>query len=193
MKILEIKSREFKIGIQVEHSPGGGISPVGSGLYYEIFENLNNTRLLWVINLFIDIFSGIELTFKSKKIKGSVKTENRIELLKFKTILETVEKLIGDYPKEKISELKNNFYTFQLFEYFKKNESIETWMNLDLENQFEINPGDVLDFRRSYKVDIDNSTYNFVEKIQLLDSITENEIKGNRIKAYRKLCKITFE
>ncbi|MGL4393312.1 MAG: SIR2 family protein, partial [Fusobacteriaceae bacterium] len=58
VKLLEIKTREFRIKFSVFISPTGNISKSGDYLEYEIFPHLNNTRFKNIVSLFENIFAG---------------------------------------------------------------------------------------------------------------------------------------
>lgn len=193
IKMLEIKGKEFKLGIQVEQLAGGIIVPNGSGFYYEIYEHVNNSRLLWLINFLIELFSGEELTFKTKKARGIIQIENQVEVIKLKLLKETIESLTEHFPKQKILEIKNSICTLQLLNIFEKNISFESWLNFDFENNYEILSGDKIIFTRAHNYEINSKSFTILEKIAINDPVSKDEIRQDRIRACRKVCKITLE
>ena len=79
-KLLEIKTREFKVALSIDLLNGETLVKNGDFYKYEIFNKIKNSRFIEVINIFKEIFSGAKIEFKFKKLVGDITFENRIEV-----------------------------------------------------------------------------------------------------------------
>ena len=87
-KLLEIKTREFKVALSIDLLNGETLVKNGDFYKYEIFNKIKNSRFIEVINIFKEIFSGAKIEFKFKKLVGDITFENRIEVYKFNLLQE---------------------------------------------------------------------------------------------------------
>lgn len=181
MKIFEIKSEQFKIGIEAETTPKGELKFKGSNFYYSIFKENSNKDVMNSLEFLTEFFSGEEIQFKTQFINGSLKLENRIEILKLKSIKEVLDKY---NEKLEFSKLEENIYILDMLSSADLKNSYESWVNLELKKDLEIKAGDKLNIKRLYNPKIENLDYSILENI---------EITTDRIDGYRGKAKITLE
>ena len=89
-KIIEFRTREFKFGISIKLE-NNTIIKDGDYFRYEIFSKLKNSRLLSVVELLKNFFSGHRLTFTLNDLAGDIFVENPIQSHKFGMIIESIK------------------------------------------------------------------------------------------------------
>lgn len=181
MKIFEIKSEQFKIGIEAETTPKGELKFKGSNFYYSIFKENSNKDIMNSLEFLTEFFSGEEIEFKTQFINGSLKLENRIEILRLKSIKEVLDKY---HEKLEFSKLEENIYTLDMLSSADLKNSYESWVNLELKKDLELKVGDKLNIKRVYNPKIESLDYSILENI---------EITTDRTDGYRGKAKITLE
>ncbi len=200
-KLIELKTREFKIGLSIKLE-NNTIIKEGEYFRYEIFSKLKNSRLLAVAELFKNIFSGMKISFKIKDLLGEIIFENPIQSHKFGMIMDTVKKyeniesIINPSKSKLLSETTMDFYTIYLLDsYLQGKNSFNSWLNFRIENKDSIKEGDHITFIKNHNLDFRGINYLLKETILVKDSVTNKEIieKDNSIVGYRKLVEIQLE
>ncbi|MGL5797222.1 MAG: hypothetical protein ACRCYT_03355, partial [Cetobacterium sp.] len=77
-KYLELKNREFKLGLEINLKKDGSFDTVVNNYYYKIYKNNNIKRLIFNTKLFKDIFTGYSIELFGKLLTGKISFENRI-------------------------------------------------------------------------------------------------------------------
>lgn len=199
--MIEFKKREFKISIGTSNLENT-IFLQGNELFeYEIHKDIKNSRLEKIIEFFINLFNGASIKFNLANVVCDLEFFNHIEKFKFETILETLNKYIEitkifNLHKDKdFTNIQNSFYEIFLLHKFLilKENSMETWINSNLENKNDLESGDILEIRRFHKLNFKNLTFDIVEKISFKDSISDKEIISNKIRLSRKLVTVSVE
>lgn len=200
-KIIEFKTREFKIGLSIKLE-GDTIRKDGDYFRYEIFSKLKNSRLISVAEILRNIFSGEEISFKINDLFGKIIFENPIQSHKFGMIIETTQKYEGIEKNLKVSKSKAfsetamDFYTIHLLDsYISGKTTFNSWLNYKIENNHSINSGDSLVFIKDHILDFRGINYILREKLIVKDCITEKDIlsQNNSVVGYRKLVEIQLE
>lgn len=199
-KLLEIKTREFKVALSIDLLNGETLVKNGDFYKYEIFNKIKNSRFAEVINIFKEIFSGAQIEFKFKKLVGNISFENRIEVYKFNLLQELansykniVSSLFLNREKN-FTEITNSFYEIFLTEAILEDKKIDSWINFRTKNNFDIHIGDNLTFERIHKLDFKGINFDIKEIIKVKSEISEREFtKDNEICSYRKAVEISLE
>lgn len=192
IKMLEIKHREFKLGLSVTLN-NDTINVYGNVHHYEISSLIKHSRMIKVLEMFRKIFEGMPITFKVNKLYGDIIAEDRIETIRLKTILNFFDitgKSLEKFNFEKLSENENAYYLLELNSALKENKEIETWCNLSMNKITDINAGDSLIIKRIHNYDKNSS---IEETIILKTPLSANEIYENKISIYRKPCVIQLK
>ena len=190
IKLLEIKHREFKLGLSVSLN-NDTIKNYGTIRVYEISSLIKYSRMIKVLEMLEKIFSGAVISFKVNRLYGDVEAEDRIELMKIKTIqnfFKTFEKSGCRFQGDKLPQCENVYYLLELYAALKENRIIETWCNFNLNNEnIKLREKDFLIVKRKYQFD-----KNFVieEKITLKAPIDKGSIFKDKAVGYRKICTI---
>lgn len=199
-KLLEIKTREFKVALSIELLNGETLVKNGDFYKYEIFNKIKNSRFIEVINIFKEIFSGAQIEFKFKKLIGSISFDNRIEVYKFNILQELVnsyKNIVSSLSlnrEKNFTEITNNFYEVFLTEAILEDKKINSWINFRIKNSFDIQTGDNLTFERIHKLDFKGINFDIKEIIKVKSGISEREFtKDNEICSYRKVVEISLE
>lgn len=199
-KLLEIKTREFKVALSIELLNGETLVKNGDFYKYEIFNKIKNSRFIEVLNIFKEIFSGASIEFKYKKLDGKIAFENRIEVYKFTLLQElansykNIVNTLSLNREKNFTEITNNFYEIFLTESILENKKIDSWINFRIKNNYDIQSGDNLTFERVHKLDFKGINFNIKEIIKLKSEIREREFtKDNEICSYRKAVEISLE
>lgn len=198
-KIIEFRTREFKFGISIKLE-NNTIIKDGDYFRYEIFSKLKNSRLLSVVELLKNFFSGHRLTFTLNDLAGDIFVENPIQSHKFGMIIESFEKykniesLLSVSKSKSFSETNLDFYTIHLFDLFLKGQKVlNSWINFRIENKNNIKAGDSLVFSKIHTLDFKGVNYNLKELIFIKDKVSEKDMTENNIVGYRKLVEIQLE
>lgn len=193
-RLLEFKTREFKIGLSIELFDGK-LQKNGDYFKYEIFSGLTNQRLLNVATIFKMIFSGQPINFKIRNLLANITFENQIECSKFNVIQNSVAEYDRLNKHYNISKNKNfssgfiDFYSLHLLtNYLNEKFKFDTWANFKIPKN-DVNPGDTLHLIRTYKI----GYFELKEIIKVKEPISINEIKEGAITCYRKLVEIELE
>ncbi len=190
IKLLEIKHREFKLGLSVSLN-NDTIKNYGTIRVYEISSLIKYSRMIKVLEMLEKIFSGAVISFKVNRLYGDVEAEDRIELMKIKTIqnfFKTFENSGCKFQADKLPKCENIYYLLELYAALKENRIIETWCNFNLNNEnIKLREKDFLIVKRKYQFD-----KNFVieEKITLKAPIDKGSIFKDKAVGYRKICTI---
>ena len=199
-KLLEIKTREFKVALSIDLLNGETLVKNGDFYKYEIFNKIKNSRFAEVINIFKEIFSGAQIEFKFKKLVGNISFENRIEVYKFNLLQELVnsyKNIVSSLSlnrEKNFVEITNSFYEVFLTEAILEGKKIDSWINFRLKNDFDIQAGDNLTFERIHKLDFKGINFDIKEIIKVKSEVSEREFtKDNEICGYRKAVEISLE
>lgn len=190
IKLLEIKHREFKLGLSVSLN-NDTIKNYGTIRVYEISSLIKYSRMIKVLEMLEKIFSGAVISFKVNRLYGDVEAEDRIELMKIKTIqnfFKTFENSGCKFQADKLPKCENIYYLLELYAALKENRIIETWCNFNFNNEnIKLREKDFLIVKRKYQFD-----KNFVieEKITLKAPIDKGSIFKDKAVGYRKICTI---
>ena len=114
-KYLELKNREFKLGLEINLKDDGSFDTVINNYYYKIYQHSNIKRLISNIKFLKEVFKGHLIQLEGKLVTGKISFENRIEIMK----LDLLEKEILDLEemkKEKLLLEENSLYSLSLFE-----------------------------------------------------------------------------
>ena len=193
VKMFEIKHREFKLGLSVTLN-NDTINSYGNVRYYEISSLIKNSRMLKVLEMFGNIFSGAPITFKVNKLYGNIIAEDTVENIKIKTIQNffgTLEKAGYKFQTDKLPESRNIYYLLELCSALKENKKIETWCNFNLNTEnMNLHEGDSLIIKRTHNFD----KHSAVEETVILKApLSEQNIFTKKTAGYRKQCIIELK
>lgn len=193
VKMFEIKHREFKLGLSVTLN-NDTINSYGNVRYYEISSLIKNSRMLKVLEMFGNIFSGASITFKVNKLYGNIIAEDTVENIKIKTIQNffgTLEKAGYKFQTDKLPESSNIYYLLELCSALKENKKIETWCNFNLNTEnMNLHEGDSLIIKRTHNFD----KHSAVEETVILKApLSEQNIFTKKTAGYRKQCIIELK
>ena len=199
-KLLEIKTREFKVALSIDLLNGETLVKNGDFYKYEIFNKIKNSRFIEVINIFKEIFSGAKIEFKFKKLVGDITFENRIEVYKFNLLQElanSYKNIVSSFSlnrEKNFAEVTNSFYEVFLTEAILEGKKIDSWINFRLKNDFDIQAGDNLTFERIHKLDFKGINFDIKEIIKVKSEVSEREFtKDNEICGYRRAVEISLK
>lgn len=199
-KLLEIKTREFKVALSIDLLNGETLVKNGDFYKYEIFNKIKNSRFVEVVNILKEIFSGAKIEFKFKKLVGDITFENRIEVYKFNLLQElanSYKNIVNSFSlnrEKNFAEITNSFYEVFLTEAILENKKIDSWINFRIKNSFDIQAGDNLTFERVHKLDFRGINFDIKEIIKVKSEVSEREFtKDNEICGYRKAVEISLE
>lgn len=188
IKLLEIKNREFKLSLSVSLNDDT-IKSYGSVRMYEISSLIKYSRMLKVLELLEKVFNGAIISFNVNKLWGDIEIEDRIELMKIKTIQNffgTLEKSGYKFQVDKLPQCENIYYLLELYTALKENRIIETWCNFNLKNEnFDLREKDFLIIKRKHSFD---KNLVIEEKITLKAPLNKESIFKDKIVGYRKPC-----
>ncbi len=193
VKMFEIKHREFKLGLSVTLN-NDTINSYGNVRYYEISSLIKNSRMLKVLEMFGNIFSGAPITFKVNKLYGNIIAEDTVENIKIKTIQNffgTLEKAGYKFQADKLPESSNIYYLLELCSALKENKKIETWCNFNLNTEnMNLREEDSLIIKRTHNFD----KHSAVEETVILKApLSEQNIFTKKTAGYRKQCIIELK
>ena len=201
-KLIEFKTREFKLALSVGLFDGNTIRKTEDYFSYEIFSKLKNIRVQAVAEILKNIFSGEVISFQIKDLYGDIRFENPIQARKFEIIIESIKKyeecmnLVNTSKVRNFSESSLQFYTLHLlYSYLNKNTIIDSWLNFRITNKYEINSGDKLSFIKIHELNIRGFNYNLKEYVTIKGVLSEKEvnIEKNIVSGYRKMVEIRLE
>lgn len=199
-KLLEIKTREFKVALSIDLLNGETLVKNGDFYKYEIFNKIKNSRFVEVVNILKEIFSGVKIEFKFKKLVGDITFENRIEVYKFNLLQElanSYKNIVNSFSlnrEKNFAEITNSFYEVFLTEAILEGKKIDSWINFRIKNSFDIQAGDNLTFERVHKLDFRGINFDIKEIIKVKSEVSEREFtKDNEICGYRKAVEISLE
>lgn len=201
-KLIEFKTREFKLALSVALFNGNTIKKSADYFSYEIFSRLKNSRVQAVAEIFKRIFSGELITFQIKDLYGEIQFENPIQTRKFDIIIESIKKYEEVMKLLNISRVKNfsesslQFYTLHLLHsYLNNNLTLNSWINFRIDNRFGINSGDKIFFIKIHNLNIRGFNYDLKEIASIKAPLSEKEvnIEKNIILGYRKIVDIKLE
>lgn len=199
-KLLEIKTREFKVALSIDLINKEHLVKAQDYYKYEIFNKIKTSRFIEVINIFKEIFKGTKLEFQYKKLIGEISFENRIEIYKFNVL----EEIVNSYKnivtelslnrEKNIIETTNNFYEIFLTECSLKNKKFDSWINFRIRNSYDIQKDDKIIFERIHHLNFKGINFDIKEIIKIKDGISQREItQDNEICSYRKAVEISLE
>lgn len=193
VKMFEIKHREFKLGLSVTLN-NDTINSYRNVRYYEISSLIKNSRMLKVLEMFGNIFSGAPITFKVNKLYGNIIAEDTVENIKIKTIQNffgTLEKAGYKFQADKLPESSNIYYLLELCSALKENKKIETWCNFNLNTEnMNLREEDSLIIKRTHNFD----KHSAVEETVILKApLSEQNIFTKKTAGYRKQCIIELK
>lgn len=199
-KLLEIKTREFKVALSIDLLNGETLVKNGDFYKYEIFNKIKNSRFIEVVNILKEIFSGAKIEFKFKKLVGNITFENRIEVYKFNLLQElanSYKNIVNSFSlnrEKNFAEITNSFYEVFLTEAILEGKKIDSWINFRIKNSFDIQAGDNLTFERVHKLEFRGINFDIKEIIKVKSEVSEREFtKDNEICGYRKAVEISLE
>lgn len=190
IRMLEIKNREFKLGLSVSLN-NDTIKAYGSIRSYEVSSLIKHSRMIKVLEMFEKIFNGAPISFKVNKLYGDIVSEDRMELMKIKTIqhfFETIDKSGYKFQIDKLPKCENVYYLLELNSAFRENRVIETWCNFNIKNEdLKLHEKDLLIIKRKHRID---KNLVIEEKITFRNPIEKDTIFKGKIVGYRKPCLI---
>ena len=199
-KLLEIKTREFKLALSIELNDKQTLVKKDDYFKYDIYDKVKTSRLKEVVELFKKIFAGESITFKYNQLMGDIIFENRLEVYKFTIISESINsynyitKKLELYKEKNINNVKDDFYSLFLLNAHLKNEKLSNWVNFRIKNNYNILPGDILSFEKIHKLHLHGINFDLKEHVKLIEPISPREInEKNEICCYRKAVEITLE
>jgi hypothetical protein len=196
-QIIEFKNHDFHLNLLL-------VDDRVINFHYKISENTVNIKGKNIYIFFKNLFSGLELGFKNKKISGHFKIESTDEIDKLNIIVEAIEKFLTIKKHMKIKEislkelLKNTRSLEVLYSYYLNtpkiisgnitirtnfNENINTLDKLILSYPIGINfLGIKKTFIESTEIDLDDSEITLdqnkleVQSLNTVQKITYKEI-----------------
>ena len=190
IKLLEIKHREFKLGLSVSLN-NDTIKNYGTIRVYEISSLIKYSRMIKVLEMLEKIFNGAVISFKVNRLYGDIEAEDRIELMKIKTIqnfFKTFENSGCKFQADKLPKCENIYYLLELYAALKENRIIETWCNFNFNNEnINLKEKDSLIVKRKYPFD---KNLVIEEKITLKAPIDKGSLFKDKAVGYRKICTI---
>lgn len=201
-KLIEFKTREFKIALSIALFDGNTIRKHEDYFTYEIFSKLKNSRVHAIAEILKSIFSGEKITFQIKDLFGDIQFENLIQAHKFNMIIESINKYEESMKLMNITKIKNfsesslQFYTLHLLHnYLNNNTVLNSWINFRIENRFNVNIGDSIAFIKIHNLNIRGFNYDLKEIAFVKSALTEKEVnlEKNIVSGYRKIVDIKLE
>lgn len=201
-KLIEFKTREFKIALSIALFDGNTIRKHEDYFTYEIFSKLKNSRVHAIAEILKSIFSGEKITFQIKDLFGDIQFENLIQAHKFNMIIESINKYEESMKLMNITKIKNfsesslQFYTLHLLHnYLNNNTVLNSWINFRIENRFNVNIGDSIAFTKIHNLNIRGFNYDLKEIAFVKSALTEKEVnlEKNIVSGYRKIVDIKLE
>lgn len=190
IKLLEIKHREFKLALSVSLN-NDTIKNYGTIRVYEISSLIKYSRMIKVLEMLEKIFNGAVISFKVNRLYGDIEAEDRIELMKIKTIqnfFKTFENSGCKFQADKLPKCENIYYLLELYAALKENRIIETWCNFSFNNEnINLKEKDSLIVKRKYPFD---KNLVIEEKITLKAPIDKGSLFKDKAVGYRKICTI---
>lgn len=190
IKLLEIKHREFKLALSVSLN-NDTIKNYGTIRVYEISSLIKYSRMIKVLEMLEKIFNGAVISFKVNRLYGDIEAEDRIELMKIKTIqnfFKTFENSGCRFQADKLPKCENIYYLLELYAALKENRIIETWCNFNFNNEnINLKEKDSLIVKRKYPFD---KNLVIEEKIILKAPINKGSLFKDKAVGYRKICTI---
>ena len=190
IKLLEIKHREFKLALSVSLN-NDTIKNYGTIRVYEISSLIKYSRMIKVLEMLEKIFNGAVISFKVNRLYGDIEAEDRIELMKIKTIqnfFKTFENSGCRFQADKLPKCENIYYLLELYAALKENRIIETWCNFNFNNEnINLKEKDSLIVKRKYPFD---KNLVIEEKITLKAPIDKGSLFKDKAVGYRKICTI---
>ena len=188
-QIIEFKNHDFHLTLIL-------VDDKVINFHYKISENTVNIKGKNIYIFFKNLFSGLELNFKNKKISGHFKVESADEIDKLNIIIDAIEKFLTVKKHIKIKEislkelLKNTRSLEVLYSYYTDtpkvisgnitirtnfNENIDTLDKLILSYPIGVNfLGIKKTFIESTEINLDNSEITLEEgklEVQALNTI----------------------
>lgn len=190
IKLLEIKHREFKLALSVSLN-NDTIKNYGTIRVYEISSLIKYSRMIKVLEMLEKIFNGAVISFKVNRLYGDIEAEDRIELMKIKTIqnfFRTFENSGCKFQADKLPKCENIYYLLELYAALKENRIIEIWCNFNFNNEnINLKEKDSLIVKRKYPFD---KNLVIEEKITLKAPIDKGSLFKDKAVGYRKICTI---
>lgn len=196
--MIEFKKRDFKLSLGV-NSEATILLHSNDLFEYEISKDIKNNRLRSILNFFIKLFSGTSIKFHLSNVVCDLDFVNHIENFKFNNILQILDeyeqlvKIYSLYKNKDLSSQDNSFYSLFLLNSNLYSDSIDTWINSKIENDYNLRVGDKLIINRIHTFNFKNLPFNLIEKIELKNALTEKELLNKKIQLNRKTVKVTFE
>ncbi len=190
-KYLELKNREFKLGLEIDLKEDGSFNTVINNYYYKIFKSNNIKRFLFNIKLLKTVFVGHLIELKGELLTGKVSFENRIEIMKLDLLEKEVLELEGA-KKERLLQEENSLYSLALLNTIDKTPVLQSWINFRCDlDKVQFIEGDKISIERIHI--IKGNDFNIKEKIVTTSPIESRELKDTEVVAYRKTCEISLE
>ena len=190
-KYLELKNREFKLGLEIDLKDDGSFNTIVNNYYYKIYQCSNLKRFMFNIKFLKEIFMGQLIQLSGKLVSGKVSFENRIEVMK----LDLLEKeILGleDIKKERLLQEENSLYSLALLNLIEKTPTLQSWVNFRCDlDKVQLIEGDRISVERVHV--IKGNDFNIREKIVTIAPVEIREIKTTEVVAYRKTCEISLE
>lgn len=190
-KYLELRSREFKLGLEIDLKEDGSFNTIINNYYYKIHQYGNVKRFMPNIKLLKEIFSGQLIEISGKLIAGKVSFENRIEVMK----LDLLEKeILGleKIKKERLLQEENSLYSLALLNLIDKTPTLQSWVNFKCDlDKVPLIEGDRISVERVHV--IKGNDFNIKETMVTTTPVEKREIKTTEVVAYRKTCEISLE
>ncbi|MGL4997922.1 MAG: hypothetical protein ACRC5W_05745 [Cetobacterium sp.] len=188
---LELKNREFKLGLEIKLEEDGSFDTVIKDYYYKIYKSNNTKRLIVNIKILKEIFVGHSIELMSKLLTGKVSFENRIEIMKLDLLEKEILELKSN-KREKLLQEENSLYSLALLNLIDKTPNLQSWINFRCDlDKIKFIEGDKISFERIHL--IKGNEFNIREKIITTSPLEEREFKNSEVAAYRKTAQILLE
>ena len=190
--IVVIGNTDIKVGNETIVSLNNDtIKNYGTIRVYEISSLIKYSRMIKVLEMLEKIFNGAVISFKVNRLYGDIEAEDRIELMKIKTIqnfFKTFENSGCKFQADKLPKCENIYYLLELYAALKENRIIETWCNFNFNNEnINLKEKDSLIVKRKYPFD---KNLVIEEKITLKAPIDKGSLFKDKAVGYRKICTI---
>lgn len=155
-KLLEIKTREFKIKLSVEILRDKSVISSGEIYEYEIFDGVNSGRFSQVVSLLFNIFDKKPISFKDKLYFGKIEVENTKEKFKLNLINEFSKKFenLKQVKDKRFNLITEDYYKLYLLFNYEKTPEYETWGNFTLSNRKTEELQNPLEYIREHEIKI---------------------------------------
>ena len=194
-QIVDFKNHDFHLVLLLNNN-------IVTNYFYRISENTVNIKGKNIYIFFKNLFSGLELSFKNKKINGNFKIISENNVAKIDIIIDVIEKYLTIKKEIKIKDLnlkqllKNTRSLDVLFSYYTDTPKI-TNGNITIRTNFLKDINNIKKMKLSYPIDINflGIHKSFIESTEIdlgISNMTHVEDRLE-IEAFNVLQKITYQ